>query len=144
MITWRKYRPGDIAAVQCSEPEPFDGWADYAEQQGKGLATVEKDGRPVAVMGCLPCWDGVADCFNVIDREAVKGYGRPLSEMSRARILQVMQALGIHRMQATASVTDRQAQVFLRSIGFRRESVLIQGAPDRSDLAMFVILEAGP
>lgn len=143
MITWREYRAGDIAVISHSEPEPFDGWTAWIEGSGQGMATVELCGVPIAAFGCVPCWDGVADCFTVLDRAKAIGHGRMIARMIRARINQAMPVLGLHRMQANAGATDRQAQVFLRAIGFRREGVMRMGSPDRSDLITYALLESG-
>lgn len=142
MITWRKYQAGDIDAVGMQEPEPFDGWADFVEEHGRALATVLLDGQPLAVIGCTMCWDGVADCVAVVDRSRAAGHGKILAEMARARIHQAMPVLGIHRMQCTAAAQDKAGHVFLRAIGFRKESIMRQGAPDKTDLVTYAILGA--
>lgn len=144
MIGWRKYQAGDLASIEQREPEPFAGWLAFVEEQGRGMATVVLDGKPIAVIGCTMCWDGVADCFAVVDRQKAAGYGRLLASMARARLNQAMRVLGIHRMQCTAAVTDRAGRVFLRAIGFRQESVMRQGAPDKSDLIVYAILGRAP
>lgn len=142
MISWRTYQNGDIACIGGRDPDPFAGWLEYVEENVRGAVTVLLDGQPVAVSGCMSVWDGVADCFAVVDRDKAAGHGRLITRLLRARMLQAMAVLGIHRMQSTASVQDRAAQVFLRAIGLRQESIMRQGAPDRTDLIVFAILGA--
>lgn len=120
MISWREYRAGDIAAVRCLEPDPFEGWAIEIEQNGIGLATIEIDGAPLAVIGCALVADGECECFALVDRQRAAGHGRLISKMAGARLVQVGHALGV-LMVATVDPADRVAQVFLRAVGFRRD-----------------------
>lgn len=141
----RRYQSGDLARVPSAEPEPFAGWADFVEEHGHGLTSIYLNGALLAVIGFTPCWDGVGDAFARVDRDLAAGHGRALATVAKVRILQAMQAYGIHRMQATSDATDHAGGVFLRAVGFRFESVIKQGAPDRSDLRMHcILLEAKP
>lgn len=143
-ITGRKYRPGDLASIPCAELRPFADWIEYVEASGHGLTTYELDGMPVASIGFTSCWDGVGDAFATVDRERATGHGRELATMVKARIRQVMRVYGLHRMQATSAAQDRAGSVFLRAVGFRFESTVRQGAPDRTDLLMHAIIEDMP
>lgn len=140
VLECRRYQKGDLALVPCAEPDPFEGWSEFVEQQGHGLTSIALNGLIIAVIGFTPCWDGVGDAFARVNRAAAAGHGQALARVVKVRILQVMQAYGIHRMQATCDATDRAGGVFLRAVGFRFESVMRQGAPDRSDLLMHRIL----
>lgn len=120
MISWREYQAGDIAAVQCLEPDPFEEWASEIEQNGIGLATIEIDGQPLAVIGCAMVAESVCECFALVDRVRAAGHGRLISKMAGARLAQVGHALGV-LMTATVDPADRVAQVFLRAVGFRRD-----------------------
>lgn len=142
MIAWRAYQKGDLASIGLQEPEPFEGWLEFVEEHGRAMATITLDGAPLAVIGCTMCWDGVADCVAVIDRARAKSHGWALARMCKARIHQAMHHLGIHRMQSTAAAHDRAGQVFLRAVGFKRESIMRQGAPDRTDLIIHAIIGA--
>jgi RimJ/RimL family protein N-acetyltransferase len=140
VVECRRYRIGDLAAIPCAEPAPFEGWLEFVEEHGHGLTSITLDGELIAVIGFTSCWDGVGDAFARVDRQKAAGHGRALATVVKVRILQVMQAYGIHRMQATSDATDRAGGVFLRAVGFRFESIMRQGAPDRSDLRMHCIL----
>ncbi len=142
MITWRAYQKGDLAIIGLQEPEPFEGWLEHVEEHGRGMATITLGEAPLAVIGCTMCWNGVADCVMVLDRSRAKSHGWTIARMCRARLRQAMQYLGIHRMQATAAAHDRAGQVFLRAVGFKRESIMRQGAPDRTDLIIHAIIGA--
>lgn len=143
-IIGRSYQTGDLAIVPSDEQRPFADWIEYVEASGHGLTTYELDGTPLACIGFTSCWDGVGDAFAVIDRERAAGHGHTLAAMVKARIKQVIQVYGLHRMQSTCAARDRSAGVFLRAVGFRFESVIRQGAPDRTDLLMHAIVEDMP
>lgn len=142
MISWRRYQAGDLNLIPRSESEPFSGWSDFIEENGRGMATIVLGGDPLVVFGCISCWDGVAEAFATVNREMASGHGKAISRMIRARMDQCMEVLSLHRMQATAGVTDRQGQVFLRAIGFSREGLMREGAPDRTDLITYAYIRA--
>lgn len=140
MLQGRKYQRGDLALIPSTEQRPFEGWVEYVEENGHGLTTYELDGQVLASIGFTSCWDGVGDAFAVVHRDLAAGHGKQLAAMVKARITQVMQVYGLHRMQSTCEATDRVAGVFLRAVGFCFESVIEQGAPDQTDLLMHKIL----
>lgn len=143
-VSGRAYRAGDLVQIPSAEQRPFSDWIEYVEQAGHGLTTYELDGHVLASIGFTSCWDGVGDAFAVVNRQMAAGHGRILAAMVKARIKQVMQVYGLHRMQATCEAADHAGRVFLRAVGFRFESVIRQGAPDRTDLLMHAILEEMP
>lgn len=140
----RNYQRGDIGQIPSMELRPFEGWAEYVEEAGHGLTTYTLDGVVLACIGFTSCWDGVGDAFAVVHRELAAGHGKQLAAMVKARIRQVMHVYGLHRMQATCEAADAKGRVFLRAVGFRFESVIRQGAPDRTDLFMHAILQEMP
>lgn len=119
MITWRKYISGDIARVDSIEPDPFEGWADQAEREGRALTTILRDGLPIVATGLIDSGPGEAWCFAVVDRTLASGNGKQVITMMRARLHQAMDVLGIHTVRAEAGTSDRAACVFLRAAGFR-------------------------
>lgn len=140
MIGWREYQAGDIAAINCAEPDPYEGWAQHVEATTFGKATITLSGKPIAAFGGVELWPGVLEAFAVVDRDSSKGHGRIVAAMFKARIEQAMAALNYHRAQATVCAGDRAGEVFLRAIGFRLEATLRMGSPDGSDLKLYALL----
>lgn len=140
MITIEAYRPGDAALIPVAEADPFACWVDVLERSAQGLTRYDLDGKMLAVTGYMPMWDGVADAVALVDRELAAGHGKELAKAIRSRIDWLMQQDGLHRVQATSDPHDKASRVFLRAIGYHYESTMQQGAPDRSDLLVYVIL----
>lgn len=141
MITAREYRKGDIALVPVAEADPFDGYAEHAEARFAGLTSYDLNGELVAVTYYSPMWDGVADAAALVNRELAFGHGLELAKVIRSRIDVLMRENRLHRVQATADPADTASQVFLRAMGYRYESTMQAGAPDGSDLMLFVIIK---
>jgi len=143
-LTMRAYRPGDAGRVPVAEADPFEGWLEAVERDALGLTSYDLDGQLVAVSYYMPMWDGVAEGAALIDRQRAAGHGRELAKLIRLRIDQLMEQDHLHRVQATSEPHDRASQVFLRAIGYHYESTMRQGAPDRSDLLVYVMLGRQP
>lgn len=141
MITRREYRQGDSELIPVAEKDPHDGWHEWLEGSCSGLLSYELDGKLVAVTGFAVMWDGVAMALALIDRDAVRGNGRELAAVVKDTIQRQMKAYGLHRVQATSEPEDRASRVFLRACGYTFESTMRNGAPDKSDLLVYVILE---
>ena len=134
------YRPGDAALIPVAEVDPFGFWLREIEEVGRGLTSYYIDDLLVAVSLYTPAWRGVADSCALVNRDLSKGHGKALARSIRQRIDQLMISDNLHRAQATAYVTDRPSQVFLRAIGYRYESTMKRGAADGSDLYVYALL----
>lgn len=139
MITWRKYQQGDIARVNSAEPDPFEGWSDQVEANGRALTTICIGERPVVVIGLLDTDQRSAWCFAVVDRERCKGHGPIIVQMLRARLEQAMSVFGLTSVHTTTRATDRPARAFLRAVGLRST-----GQPDNEGMQAFIIHRRTP
>lgn len=142
VIEAKPYRTGDGALIPVGETDPFGFWLREIESIGRGMTSYYLDGLLIAVTFYTPAWQGVADACALVNRDLAKGHGNQLAKVIRRRILELMQADHLHRVQATSDVTDRASQVFLRAIGYRYESTMKRGAPDGSDLFVFALFGA--
>lgn len=134
MITWRKYQAGDIGRVNSAEPDPFDGWAEQVEANGRALTTICLGEQPIVVIGLLDTDQRSAWCFAVVDRESSRGHGPMIVAMLRARLEQAMSVLGLTSVHTTTKATDRPARAFLRAVGLRSK-----GRPDADGMQQFII-----
>ena len=142
MVERRPYQRGEAAFIPVEEADPFGFWLVEMEAEGRGLTSYLCDGALIAVTGYHLQWRGVAYAFALVNRELAHGIGRELAASVRERIAELMERDHLHRVQATACSTDRAAQVFLRAIGYRKESRMHRAAPDGSDLDLFVIIRS--
>jgi N-acetylglutamate synthase-like GNAT family acetyltransferase len=117
------YRKGDLASVNCSEPDPIEDWAAFAERHAHDLRSIRIDGRVVACLGYMYCADGEVEAFAVVDRQAVTGVAVELVRLMRQRIAQWVAESNIQKVWATCPRNDRAAQVFLRALGYRKFEV---------------------
>ena len=134
MITWRKYMQGDIARVNSHEPDPFPGWSDQAEHEGRALTTILRDGHPIVVIGLLDTDPGHAWCFAAFDRELSAGHGRTIVKMLKARLSQAMSVLRIHCVHTSAQANDKAACGLIRAVGMSAS-----GLPDDLGNQQFII-----
>ena len=142
MVERRPYQRGEAAFLPVEEADPFGFWLVEMEAEGRGLTSYLADGALIAVTGYHLQWRGVAYAFALVNRDLARGIGTELAASVRQRIAELVTSDRLHRVQATASSEDRAAQVFLRAIGFRKESRMHRAAPDGSDLDMFTIIRS--
>ncbi len=136
------YRRGDAALIPVEEADPFGFWMVEMEANCKGLTSYYIDGLLAAVTGYELMWRGVAYAFALVNRPLCAGSGKELALAVRARIADLMEQDGLHRVQATCHFADRQAAVFLRATGYKLESRMVRGAPDGTDLLMHAIIRS--
>lgn len=139
-IIAKPYRVGDAALVPVAEADPFGFWLREIEEVGRGMTSYYIDDLLVAVTFYTPAWQGVAEACALVNRDIANGHGKELARVVRRRIIELMHSDGLHRVQATSYVDDRASQVFLRALGYRRESTMKRGAPDGSDLFVYAII----
>lgn len=139
MITTRPYQTGDLARLPCYEENPCDGWEAHTEAEACGLTSYYLGEQIVAVSGYQLLWSGVAYAFAVVDRDAASRYAVSLARSVKSRIIELMAADGLHRVQATCSPNDRQCTVFLKATGYTLESTMRKASPDGQDIVMYAI-----
>lgn len=113
------YSRGDLAAINCIEPDPFPNWAQHAEAEAHDLRTIKLDGVIIAAMGYVPTSRLEAQAFAVVDRQACKGVGKQVAALIRAQQIQWMEHTGIPQAHASCPANDRAARVFLQVIGYK-------------------------
>lgn len=113
------YSRGDLASINCTEPDPFPNWAQHAEAVAHDLRTIKLDGVTIAAIGYVPSSKLEAQAFAVVDREACKGLGKQVAALIRGQQLKWMEHTGIQQAHASCPANDRAARVFLQVIGYK-------------------------
>lgn len=113
------YARGDLASINCTEPDPYPNWAQHAEAEAHDLRTIKMDGVIIAAMGYVPISRIEAQAFAVVDREACKGVGKQVAALIRSQQIQWMEHTGIPQAHASCPANDRAARVFLQVIGYK-------------------------
>jgi hypothetical protein len=143
MLEVRPYQQGDFAALRNLAFDPFLLFGENAELIFNGLRTIWYEDYRVCCTGYASFMPGVVGSFAAVDRVAAEGKGRELVSLIKGLIEKWRIECGCHRIEATCQSQDRTAQVFLRAIGYRFESVIEAGAPDGSDLHQYKIIIRG-
>ena len=113
------YTRGDLASINCVEPDPFPNWAQHAEAVAHDLRTIKLDGVTIAAIGYVPSSKLEAQAFAVVDRDACKGLGKQVAALIRGQQLKWMEHTGIQQAHASCPANDRAARVFLQVIGYK-------------------------
>lgn len=113
------YSRGDLASINCTEPDPFPNWAQHAEAVAHDLRTIKLDGVIIAAIGYVPSSKLEAQAFAVVDRDACKGLGKQVAALIRGQQLKWMEHTGIQQAHASCPANDRAARVFLQVIGYK-------------------------
>lgn len=113
------YSRGDLASINCTEPDPFPNWAQHAEAVAHDLRTIKLDGVTIAAIGYVPSSKLEAQAFAVVDRDACKGLGKQVAALIRGQQLKWMEHTGIQQAHASCPANDRAARVFLQVIGYK-------------------------
>jgi ribosomal protein S18 acetylase RimI-like enzyme len=89
-------------------------------------------GTPVAILGCVLCWEGVGEMWMIIDERA-RTVPVALTK-SALRLCDIFEIyLRLHRLQITVRKDDRRAVRWAQRLGFNTEGLMLKYGPDQSD-----------
>ncbi len=89
-------------------------------------------GTPVAIFGCVLCWEGVGEMWMIIDERA-RTVPVALTK-SALRLCDIFEIyLRLHRLQITVRKDDRRAVRWAQRLGFNAEGLMLKYGPDQSD-----------
>jgi ribosomal protein S18 acetylase RimI-like enzyme len=91
----------------------------YLEVYGRTLVL---DGTPIAIMGFMPLWAGVGDCWVILSDEAYR-HPRTICRHMVKAINICRDVLKIHRLQASCRVDDDRQEAFFERFGFELEGI---------------------
>ena len=96
--------------------------------------------EPIAVVGILPWWSGVAMGVTLLSEEALTDYSVTLSRGTLRRLLYVAERDVLRRIQTTVSCESPEAIRWAEFLGFEPEGRLRCYHPDGSDALMMARL----
>ena len=89
-------------------------------------------GTPVAILGCVLCWEGVGEMWMLIDERArTVPVALTKSALRMCDIFEIY--LRLHRLQITVRKDDRRAVRWAQRLGFNAEGLMLKYGPDQSD-----------
>jgi hypothetical protein len=89
-------------------------------------------GTPVAILGCVMCWEGVGEMWMLIDQKArTIPVAMTKSALRMCDIFEIY--LHLHRLQITVRKQDRRAVRWAQRLGFNTEGLMLKYGPDQSD-----------
>jgi hypothetical protein len=129
------------AEVQISQTL-LDSEAAIEHQAKIGPAfTVYLKHQPLIIFGLIPFWSGVAELWSVIDDRA-RRYPKSLTIGSKTFCDIAMISMGLHRLQITIKTDLVRNFQWATRIGFKKESVLKNFGPDKTDFFMMTKIHA--
>lgn len=126
-------RPQDVRSVESLGGIEFvRGWiSDLAGSAAVGTLLTDDD-APVAIMGAVPIWRGVAHIFMFTTNKAASNKVGIVRTSAKALGL-VREYLDLHRLEAAVAVSDDHSATWMESMGLKREAVMRGYGPDRED-----------
>lgn len=134
MVTIRTYQTGDYKLLIKRDGDDL-GDGDFDEETGPTW-TILVEGVPVTIFGLQYAGPGVYDQWGT-GTEAIRGHGLFVVKRVREIMELAFENLDLHRIQATCRTDRPEYERFLKLLGFQKEGLLRQMAPDRSDLFIF-------
>ncbi len=135
VVTARHYRPGDTNALH----RPGDKVVNMQSvlmMNGSFIRTLEIDDEVIAVFGLVLRWPGVADIWAIVG-DKTRGHGLGFTRKVKALMRQFADELSLWRIGATVREDLVEYQAWLELLGFEKEGVESQAAPDGSNLIRY-------
>jgi RimJ/RimL family protein N-acetyltransferase len=132
----RGYKKGDAGSLTLRPGDEWYALEDETIMRGPAY-TFTRKGKPVACMGLLPNYHGVASIWAVITDDA-RGKGLALTRAAKDLLDFLINRLDLHRVQAYVRADNAEYRRWIRILGFQVECTLKQATPDKSDLYLAV------
>mgnify|MGYP003140876557 FL=1 len=104
-------------------------------KMGPAYAAVHH-GRPVGIFGCIPLWEGVAECWLITDVN-LTDIARPFHRVTKHMFDLFMSELNLVRLQVTVHSQNVLALKWIKTLYFKEEGRLEKYGPDGQDFIMF-------
>ena len=92
-------------------------------------------GQVICMFGCIPLWDGVAECWLITD-VSLPDHARPFHRVTKLILDSFMSELQLVRLQITVHSDNFLALKWAKVLYFREEGVLRKFGPDGKDFHM--------
>lgn len=138
MVEVRPYEQGDLDAITYRDGDDYS--ADLPKYADAGDATTFLvDGVPIAALGCVLDYPGVAMAWALISEEA-RGHGLALTKATKEVVEGWIEFYGLHRLHCLVTPEKEEYMRWIEAIGFERESLMKHITPDKGDMYLYVIL----
>lgn len=133
-----RFRPEHLEALVVQDAQAFMRPIFSNPKYAQDIAKMESytafiDGRPVAIAGILPIWEGRAECWAIIAQDI----GRAGMRKFHRAALAFLDASPLRRMEAFCDANFVQAHRWLLMLGFEYEGAARKYSPDGRDCLRF-------
>ena len=132
----------DLMAIEAQEAQRFSDPRQLLESKvapeslraylDKYSWTLESEGKPVACIGIVPLWPGVASCWGLFSEAALR-YPTTLFRFALDGLAAAESKLNLRRIETTAPRTHLKAHRWLEHLGFQSEGIARAYGFDGSD-----------
>lgn len=102
---------------------------------GPAFVAVHK-GKPICVFGCVPLWNGCAECWLVTD-VSLPQHARAFHRVAKVLFTEFMSELCLFRLQFTIHHRNLTALKWAKTVYFKEEGRLLKYGPDQEDFFMY-------
>lgn len=96
------------------------------------METIMLGNIPIAIIGMIHLWDGVAEAWTVTSEE-VKLYPISFHKSVLSSLVHHEKLLGIHRTQMNVRADYEDGRKWAEALGFKEEGVMLKYGPDGKD-----------
>lgn len=129
-LTWVPFAPEHLHAFSPAPVFEADGCAsaDLAEHARASLVagpawSVCMDGRPVGCGGVVLLWRGVGEAWS-LSAPGLGGSALVLHRIVAQRLRAAEREHGLHRIQTSVQIDNRQGRRWVAALGFREEGIM--------------------
>jgi hypothetical protein len=138
MLEMRQFEQTDLAAITYRDGDDYS--VDLEKYAAHGDATTFLiNGEPVAALGCVLDYPGVAMTWALIS-EGARGHGIALTKATKEVVEGWIELYGLHRLHCLVTPSKEEYVRWIEAIGFEKESLMKHVTPDKQDMFLYVIL----
>ena len=134
MVVCQTYQLGDREYLEVRDGDRLGG--DEFDEENGPTWTLLVDDFPVAIFGFVNASPGVYEMWSEVS-DLARGHGFAAIRLVKQIQDLAFKNLDMHRLQATCRADREEYTRFLEIMGFEREGVLRQMAPNRKDLILY-------
>ena len=138
MFEMRQFQQGDLDSITYREGDDYSSDLDKYAANGDAT-TFLVNGQPIAALGCVLDYPGVAMAWALISEDA-RGHGVALTKATREVVEEWIDLYGLHRLHCLVTPGKEEYIRWIEAIGFEKESLMKHVTPDKQDMFLYVIL----
>ena len=138
MLVICDYLSGDLQRINGSPEDDF-GMSEELLTQTKYSYTICVNDKPIACMGIIPLWDGVAQGWVKVDANADR-HAIMLVRSAKKLIQFIMEDANLVRMHTPIRAESKKIIKWVEMIGFKFESKMEKAGQGGKDMLMYKVL----